>query len=216
MLEQQRREVLQYALEAEQSGLCMRRSGNFSIIDRESGLVCVTPSGMDRTEMTWENIVVINMEGETVEAVQGCRATSEAMVHLAAYKARPDIGAIAHTHSKTATAFAVMNKPIPAIIYEMFTLGCKEGYIPVAPYARPGTPALAESVLPSLQIADIILMQAHGVLAVAKNMKEALLRAMYAEELAEIYYKALTVLGHEPATLPIEELNSWRYPDQLK
>ena len=105
-----------------------------------------------------------------------------------------------------------MKKPIPAIVYELFVLGCKKGYIPVAPYGRPGTKELAESVLKPLEISDVALMQSHGVIAVAENLKEALLKASYVEELAEVYFMTLTVLGKEPDVVPVEELAKWEYP----
>ncbi|WP_295635221.1 class II aldolase/adducin family protein [uncultured Mitsuokella sp.] len=215
MLEGYKRQVVRYAQQAEREGLCRHRSGNFSVRDKETGYIVITPTGMDRAEMLPEDVVVIDMQGRVVEALTGKKPTSESMMHIAVYKARPDVGAIVHTHSKNATAFAVMNKPIPAIVYELFLLGCKKGYIPVAPYGRPGTKELAQSVLKPLEISDVALMQAHGVIAVAKDLKEALLRASYVEELAEIYYKTLTVLGHEPDVVPVEELANWKYPSSL-
>lgn len=215
MLEGYKRQVVRYAQQAEREGLCRHRSGNFSVRDKETGCIVITPTGMDRAEMLPEDVVVIDMQGRVVEALTGKKPTSESMMHIAVYKARPDVGAIVHTHSKNATAFAVMNKPIPAIVYELFLLGCKKGYIPVAPYGRPGTKELAQSVLKPLEISDVALMQAHGVIAVAKDLKEALLRASYVEELAEIYYKTLTVLGHEPDVVPVEELANWKYPSSL-
>lgn len=215
MLEGYKRQVVRYAQQAEREGLCRHRSGNFSVNDKETGYIVITPTGMDRAEMLPEDVVVIDMQGRVVEALTGKKPTSESMMHIAVYKARPDVGAIVHTHSKNATAFAVMNKPIPAIVYELFLLGCKKGYIPVAPYGRPGTKELAQSVLKPLEISDVALMQAHGVIAVAKDLKEALLRASYVEELAEIYYKTLTVLGHEPDVVPVEELANWKYPSSL-
>ncbi|WP_302609517.1 class II aldolase/adducin family protein [uncultured Mitsuokella sp.] len=215
MLEGYKRQVVRYAQQAEREGLCRHRSGNFSVRDKETGYIVITPTGMDRAEMLPEDVVVIDMQGRVVEALTGKKPTSESMMHIAVYKARPDVGAIVHTHSKNATAFAVMNKPIPAIVYELFLLGCKKGYIPVAPYGRPGTKELAQSVLKPLEISDVALMQAHGVIAVARDLKEALLRASYVEELAEIYYKTLTVLGHEPDVVPVEELANWKYPSSL-
>lgn len=215
MLEGYKRQVVRYAQQAEREGLCRHRSGNFSVRDKETGYIVITPTGMDRAEMLPEDVVVIDMQGRVVEALTGKKPTSESMMHIAVYKARPDVGAIVHTHSKNVTAFAVMNKPIPAIVYELFLLGCKKGYIPVAPYGRPGTKELAQSVLKPLEISDVALMQAHGVIAVAKDLKEALLRASYVEELAEIYYKTLTVLGHEPDVVPVEELANWKYPSSL-
>ena len=215
MLEGYKRQVVRYAQQAEREGLCRHRSGNFSVRDKETGYIVITPTGMDRAEMLPEDVVVIDMQGRVVEALTGKKPTSESMMHIAVYKARPDVGAIVHTHSKNTTAIDVMNKPIPEIVYELFLLGCKKGYIPVAPYGRPGTKELAQSVLKPLEISDVALMQAHGVIAVAKDLKEALLRASYVEELAEIYYKTLTVLGHEPDVVPVEELANWKYPSSL-
>ena len=212
MLEQIKEDVRCYARAADHAGLCRHRSGNFSIRDAASGHICITPTGMDREEMTADDIVVIDMDGQTVESVNGRKPTSELMMHTAIYRTRSDVLAVAHTHSRTATAFAVMNKPIPAIVYELSILSCREGYVPVAPYGRPGTRAAAENVLAPLSISDVALMQAHGVVAVADSLKEALLKASYVEELADIYYRCLTVLGHEPATIPADELTKWKYP----
>ena len=212
MLEQIKEDVRCYARAADHAGLCRHRSGNFSIRDAASGHICITPTGMDREEMTADDIVVIDMDGQTVESVNGRRPTSELMMHTAIYRSRSDVLAVAHTHSRTATAFAVMNKPIPAIVYELSILGCREGYVPVAPYGRPGTRAAAENVIAPLSISDVALMQAHGVVAVADSLKEALLKASYVEELADIYYRCLTVLGHEPTTIPANELTKWKYP----
>lgn len=213
MLELIKAEVRRYALQAEQEGLCRHRSGNFSMRDAASNLICITPTGMDRKEMTTDDVVVIDMEGRIAESLHGRKPTSEHMMHTAVYRSRSDVAAIAHTHSRAATAFAVMNKSIPAIVYELSILGCREGYIPVAPYGRPGTRAAAENVLAPLTISDVVLMQAHGVVAIAENLKGALLKASYVEELADIYYRTLTVLGHEPDTIPADELAKWKYPN---
>ena len=93
MLEHLKEAVVEYALEAEKMGLCRHRSGNFSMRDKESGLVCVTPSGVDRSVMQPADVVVMDMEAHVVEALTGLRPTSEALMHLAAYAARPDIAA---------------------------------------------------------------------------------------------------------------------------
>lgn len=218
MLEALKKQVVAYALQADRMGLCRHRSGNFSIRDEETQLVCITPTGMDREEMSYHDIVVMTMDAKVVEAETGQRPTSESLMHLMVYQIRPDVHAIAHTHSKIATAFAVLNKPIPAVVYEIMALGCKEGYIPVAPYGRPGTPALAESIVEPLKISDVALMEKHGVIAVdSKNLKEALLKASYVEELAEIYLTTLTILGgKEPQTVPKSELQKWEYPKEIK
>ena len=218
MLDEQKKKVLKYALEAEKMGLCRHRSGNFSLRDEATGFICITPTGVDRNEMSFEDIVVMNQHAQVVESINGYRPTSEAMMHLRIYEARPEVNAVVHTHSKFAVTFAILKKEIPAIVYELMNLGCKEGYIPVAPYGRPGTMALAESVIKPLGISDVVLMESHGVVAVDKDIKEALLKAAYVEELAEIYYRTLTVLGpgKEPACVPNEELQKWAYPKEIR
>lgn len=216
MLEELKKQVVQYALKADRSGLCKQGAGNFSARDTETGYVCITPTGADREELSHHDVIVIDMDARVIEAETGLRPTSETMMHLAAYKSRPDMHAVAHTHSRFATAFAVLKKPIPAIVYEILGLGCKEGYIPVAEYGRPGTPELAQSVVKPLQLADVALMESHGVIAMGKNLKDAILKANYAEEMAEIYYRALTINGgKEPYVVPIEELRQWEYPREI-
>lgn len=217
MLEEWKKQVVKYALSADRSGLCKHRAGNFSVRDPESGYVCITPTGVDREELSYHDIIVIDLEAGVMEAETGLRPTSETLMHLAVYKSRPDVHAVAHTHSRYATSFAVLKKEIPAIVYEVAGLGCKKGYIPIAPYGRPGTPELAQSIVEPLQIADVALMESHGVIAVDKVLKEALLKAHYVEELAEIYYRTLMLNhGQEPPVVPLAELQQWEYPKQIK
>ena len=215
MLEELKKEVLARALQADRNGLCKHRSGNFSIKDPATGYICITPTGVDREEMSYHDIVVIDEAANVIEAETKLRPTSETLMHLAVYRSRPDVLAVAHTHSKFATAFAILKKPIPAIVYEVFVLGCREGYVPVAPFGRPGTNELAQSVVAPLQLADVALMEAHGVIAVDKNLKEALLKASYVEELAEIYYHTLVIGGKEPPVVPQIELKKWEYPREI-
>ncbi|VBB07758.1 Hypothetical protein LUCI_3023 [Lucifera butyrica] len=217
MLEELKQQVVKYALSADRSGLCKHRAGNFSARDLQSGYVCITPTGVDREELSYHDIVVIDLAANVIEAETGLRPTSESLMHLAVYRSRADVAAIAHTHSRYATAFSVLKKEIPAIVYEVAGLGCKKGYIPVAGYGRPGTPELAESVIGPLQISDVALMESHGVIAVDKVLKEALLKAHYVEELAEIYYRTLMLNnGKEPHVVPLDELQKWEYPKQIK
>ncbi len=217
MLEELKQQVVKYALSADRSGLCKHRAGNFSARDLKTGYVCITPTGVDREELSYHDIVVLDLEANVIEAETGLRPTSESLMHLSVYRSRPDVLAVAHTHSRFATAFAVLKKPIPAVVYEILGLGCKEGYIPVAPYGRPGTPELARSIIEPLQVSDVALMESHGVIAVDKDLKEALLKAHYIEEMAEIYYRALMINGgQEPPTVSLDELKKWEYPKEIK
>lgn len=214
MLEQLKNDVLKTAVKAEQMGLCLHRSGNFSIRDKKSGLIVITPSGANRETLYTEDICVIDSDGKILECKKGLKPSSEFLVHLAIYKARSDIFAIAHTHSKMATSFAVANKSIPAIVYEVGSCGLKEGLIHCVPYARPGTVELSENVSRYSKKGDILLLEKHGMLAMADTISEALLRAAYCEEIAQIYFNALMINNNrEPKAFSVEELNAWKYPE---
>ena len=216
MLEIQKKQVVEMARTAQQWGLCKHKAGNSSVRDRETGYILVTPTTVDKMQLTPRDIVVMDIEGKIVESEAGLRPTSECLMHIAIYKTRTDIFAISHTHSPFATAFAVLNKPIPAIIYECAILHLKDGAIPVAPYGRPGTPALSESVIAPIGRADAILLEKHGAIAVDNDPYEAVLKAAYLEEMAQIYYYALTINGgREPGAFAAEELERWQYPVQI-
>lgn len=216
MLEDLKKKVVEYALQAEQAGLCRPHAGNFSLRDSRTGNVCITPTGIARTDLSYHDIVVVNMDGKVLEAETGLRPTSETLMHLAAYSARKHMYGVAHTHSKFATSFAILKKPIPAIVYEITELGCKDGYVPVADYKRPGTKDLANVIIDSLKLADVILLESHGVVSIGADLKAALLKAEYVEELAEIYYNTLMLNGgQEPKHISTEELNAWKYPEEI-
>ena len=97
-----------------QAGLIVLTWGNASGIDRESGLVAIKPSGVPYDELTPEDIVMVSLkEGKVVEG-KG-RPSSDTPTHLELYREFPNIGAIVHTHSLHATAFAQACKDIPCL-----------------------------------------------------------------------------------------------------
>lgn len=217
MLEPLKSDLVAVARRAQHDGLCKHKSGNFSIRDADSGLLVVSPTSLDRDEMSPRDVVVMNLDAEVVENESGLRPTSEVLMHLEIYKARPEVRAIVHTHSAYATTFALLNKPIPAIVYEVANLGLTRARVPVAPYGRPGTPELAQYVREAVTEADCVLLEKHGAVAVdERSIYEAFLKASYIEELAELYHHALTAnQGQEPDSFEPEELRKWAYPPQI-
>ena len=218
MLEDLKLRVMNVAKQAQREGMCKHKSGNFSARDEGTGLVVITPTSVDREDLVVPDMVVMDLDANVIENQTGLRPTSESLMHLKIYQIRPDVRAIAHTHSQFATTFAVLGKPIPAVVYEIANLNCSKARIPVAPYGRPGTPALADSVVDSVKEADVLLLQGHGSVAVDEdNIDEAYLKVCYIEELAELYYHALTANGgQEPKSFPVEELQKWEYPKEIK
>jgi len=94
-------------------GLVLFTWGNASGIDRESGLVVIKPSGVSYENMTAEDMVVVDLDGNTVEGKY--KPSSDTDTHLALYRAVPSLGGVVHTHSTYATAFAQAALGIPAL-----------------------------------------------------------------------------------------------------
>ena len=78
--------------------------GNVSGIDREKGLIVIKPSGVEYDEMTAEDMVVVDLEGNRVEGKW--KPSSDTPTHVALYNAFPGLGGVVHTHSRWATSFA--------------------------------------------------------------------------------------------------------------
>lgn len=110
-MEKLKLEVLEANQEIVRRGLVVDTFGNVSGIDREHGLVAIKPSGVAYESLKPEDIVVTDLEGRIVEGA--LRPSSDLATHRVLYRAFPHIGAVVHTHSEYATAWAQAGKPIP-------------------------------------------------------------------------------------------------------
>lgn len=77
MLKELKKELVEIAKEADSSGLCRHKSGNFSIRDRKRGYVVVTPTGVDRKELSYHDICVMDIDAYVVEIETNVKPTSE-------------------------------------------------------------------------------------------------------------------------------------------
>ena len=111
--EQLRAEVLDANLELVRGGLVLYTFGNASGIDRSEGLVAIKPSGVSYQSMQASDIVITDLEGHIVDG--NFQPSSDLKTHLLLYKRFPEIGAVVHTHSKFATAWAQAGRSIPAL-----------------------------------------------------------------------------------------------------
>jgi len=112
-LEQLRHEVCQANQDLVAHGLVTLTWGNVSGIDREQNWVAIKPSGVAYEELTPEDIVLVDMDGQTVEGK--LKPSSDSATHLLLYQSFQHIGGITHTHSPWATVFAQARKPIPCL-----------------------------------------------------------------------------------------------------
>ena len=121
----------------------------------------------------------------------GNMSSSEWRMHAAVYEGYPDVNAVFHTHSPYATAFAVNQQTIPAVLIEALVfLG---GDIRCADYATPGTKEVGLNAVPALEGRRGCTLANHGVLAVGGDLAQAYLNAEYIEDVAKIYAIARSV-----------------------
>lgn len=113
MLETLRKEVLEANLELVRRGLVVDTFGNASGISREKGLVVIKPSGVAYEKLRPEDLVISDLEGNVVEGALS--ASSDLPTHVVLYNSFPEIGGVAHTHSRSATAWAQAAREIPCL-----------------------------------------------------------------------------------------------------
>lgn len=111
MLEELKKEVYEANMMLPKHGLVTFTWGNVSGIDRESGLFVIKPSGVEYEKLKWEDMVVVDLEGNKVES--DYKPSSDTATHVEIYKAFPEIGGIVHTHSSWATSWAQAGRGIP-------------------------------------------------------------------------------------------------------
>ena len=111
MLESLREKVFEANLELVRRGVVVFTFGNASGIDRASGLVAIKPSGVPYDRMKPADLVLVDLDGRTVEG--SLRPSSDLPTHLVLYRAFAGIGGVVHTHSRSATAWAQARREIP-------------------------------------------------------------------------------------------------------
>jgi L-fuculose-phosphate aldolase len=182
-----RKAVLETARSMSRSGLSPGRSGNVSA--RVADGMLVTPSGIAYDQIEAADIVHVCADGSVPPGQR--RPSTEWHFHLAAYRARPDMNALVHTHSLNATVLACAGMPIPAFHYMVAVAGGTD--IPLVPYATFGTEELAGHVARGLADRKACLMAHHGQVAMGTSLSSALELAHEVEVLAEQYLKVLTL-----------------------
>jgi L-fuculose-phosphate aldolase len=197
-----REEVARVAKALIQTGLVTGTSGNVSVRTPE-GDVLVTPSGVDYEVLGPEDVVLVDLDTNVLEGT--LVPSTETPMHTGIYKARQDVDAVVHTHSRFATTLACLGWEIPPVHYMLTTLG-PDGRIPLAPYTLYGTEELADHAANALGGSHYAcLLRTHGTIAVGESADKAFSRTVVLEEMAEVYYRAR--LAGEPILLTPEEVD---------
>ena len=182
-----RAEIVTVGQRMSTSGLSPGKSGNISV--RVDGGMLITPTGIAYQEMKPADIVEVRLDGRVTPGQRV--ASSEWRVHLAIYKARPDAGAIVHTHSLNATALSCLHRGIPAFHYMVAEFGGEK--VSCAPYATYGSEELARFSVKALGPRNACLLANHGAITLGENVRQAYDRAVALEALAAQYARALMI-----------------------
>lgn len=171
-------------------GFVAANDGNISA-RLHDGSILITPTGVSKGDMSPETLLCITPEGEIISG-EG-KKSSETDMHLRIYRENPEVRAVVHAHPPYSTAFAVAELPLDLPIYPeaMVILG----EVPCAPYAKPGTPAVGDSIAPYCKTRRAVLLAHHGLVAWGRDLTEAWHRMESAEGYARIIMLTKYVMG---------------------
>lgn len=170
-------------------GLVAGTAGNVSV-RRDDGSVLATPSGVLYHRMDREHLPVVDPDTGGWDGP--LKPTSEMPLHLGLLRARPDVGAVVHTHSPYAAAHAVAGIDLPFICNESL-VNHAEQVLVTREYAPPGTEGLAAAALATFDRqpgSRAVLLANHGVVAIAEDLETAYTVAVQVEWLARIHHHA--------------------------
>jgi L-fuculose-phosphate aldolase len=161
-----------------------------------------TPSGLPKGWLQPDQLIEVDLDGRLVRGGAGLRPTSELLMHLEAYRRRPDVQAVVHAHPPAAVALSIAGVPLAeCVIPEAIVF---LGLVPTTPYATPSSAENQEAIADLVSSHDAILLAYHGSLTVGSSVTEAYLRLETLEHTARIIALARLLGGGPP--LPPEQV----------
>lgn len=185
-----KQEIASYSRKMAEVGLVAGTSGNISVrlptLHDSREIFAITPSGIPYEEMPASEIVVVDHDMETIEGE--LPPSSESLLHVAIYQARPDVGAIVHTHSVYTSVLAVAGLDLPPITDEVtIAVG---GSVNVSEYGFPGSEDLANNVTDALGQKAAAIIRNHGAVGVGTDLSKAFEICALVERVAQIFVYA--------------------------
>lgn len=196
-----RQQIVDACRTLDRGGLNAGTSGNVSV--RCGNRMLVTPSAVPVDRMQPDQIAALALEGDG--AWEGpLKPSSEWRFHFDILNARPEAGAIVHSHAPYCTALAMTRRGIPAAHYMVAAFGGHD--VRCAGYARFGTQALSDLALTALDGRTACLLANHGMIALGDRLEQALWRANELEVLARQYFHTLLIGG--PVLLSTDQIDA--------
>jgi L-fuculose-phosphate aldolase len=181
-IDQLKLEICEFGRRIYNKGFAAGNDGNISYRLSEKEVLC-TPTLISKGFMKPEDLCIVDMHGNQLAGTR--KRSSEILLHLTILRERPDVNSVVHCHPPHATAFAVAREPIPQCVLpeiEVFL-----GEVPITPYKTPGTQAFADTVLPFVQKASIMILANHGTVSLGETIE----RAYWWTEILDAYCRIL-------------------------
>lgn len=195
-----KQEILDCCRRSVQYGLNFNTQGNISVRVPATGLIAITPTGLEYDQMTTGDIVVVDAEGRRVEGER--QPSSETDVHLVVYRRRPDVNAIVHTEPVYSNVFGVLGRPIEPVLINMVIYS--RGPVPVMPFMPSNSTEFGEAMVKILGDRNAVIWGNHGLMTVGADLTSAFRCNVAVETAARVQHAALC-LG-QPRVLGYAEL----------
>lgn len=183
-----------------QMGWVANHDGNLSV--RLTGdRLMITPTAVSKIDVDDAMLIIVDLQGKVLEGRK--KPFSELELHLAAYRARPEVECVIHAHPPHATAFGLVGVELGPIAMPEIVVSLGDS-IPTVPRLMPKTPELVKAVEAAAGKVDAMLLAGNGALTMGASLEQALLRM----ELVEHYAKILSIargLGTVQALPPSDE-----------
>jgi L-fuculose-phosphate aldolase len=171
------------------AGLVVASGGNLSarVAGADPPGIVVTPRGWPLDELDPATLPIVGLEDGSDLTATASPPTTELAVHLAAYRARPDVSVVVHLHPPMATLLHALGRPIRRITTDHAYYVRRMAEVP---FLHPGSDELADAVAAALGEADVVLLRHHGCVVVADTFDLALSRAANLEAAAVATYRS--------------------------
>ena len=178
-------------------GLTVSAGGNMSVRLNDDE-VLITPSGVNKGLISEDDLIVIDMDGNTVRG-EG-KPSIERFFHVGIYKANPETNAVLHCHPLYVLALAVRNEEIRTCMTPEGVLLL--GHVPMVRYETPGSKELVDAVM-EYAGEPAMTMSKHGAITQGRTLEEAFNR------MEELEFQAhLQLLSGDAPELPKEEVET--------
>lgn len=201
MFESEKQAVLDAALKLDRYDLIALSGGNVSW-RMPTGEVLVTPSGMIYDDMVADDVLVVDMNGNILEGTRKASVDTEALLYI--FKEKPEVKAVIHTHQPYATGLGLVMDEIPCNLSTM--ANATEGPVTVAAYGDPGSLSMGVEAVRAIGDRLAVVLKHHGVIAVGRDLRQALFSCVYLEEAAKTVAIALST-GKPMATMTQSQID---------